>query len=170
MLADEPKHWDDEKFERDEGVLTPDTAGETAGCDQDSDDCAPDEVVGDPIDDKHVPGTADDLPYDYGIETPAPADQALEAIGRPSKSARGVGATGPAEEGEESALGEPDEKELWRKQEPLIEIAEAEEQHYRGLTEEQAEAAHDALAEDAEDPLPNASGGTSATGSGSETG
>lgn len=166
MSAGGTGRWDDDRLERNEGVLIRDDTSEAEACDDETDRCAPDEIVEDPIDDQHVPGTPDDLPYDYGVEVPPPADQALNTIDHAGTyGSWDVGETGPAGEGDEPALGRPEEKELWRKQKPLIEAAEREEQHYRGLEPEQAEAAHEALAEDAEEPLPEAPGGTSATGS-----
>lgn len=144
-----PRYWDDENLEQDEGAFI--RTGSTAeGCDPVEDRCAPDDVVEDPIEDRHVPGTVDDLPYDYGVETPPAADQLLDTIEVPGAESRwDVGETGSAGEGDEPVLGRPEERELWSKQKPLIEISEIEEGHYRGLDSERAEAIHEALAEDA---------------------
>ncbi|MBW6469455.1 MAG: hypothetical protein K0B85_09910 [Coriobacteriia bacterium] len=168
MSAGGTGRWDDDRLERDEGVLIRDDSTAAEGCDDETDRCAPDEIVEDPIEDRHVPGTPDDLPYDYGVEIPPPADQALDTIDHAgTHGGWGVGETGPADEGDEPQLGRPEERELWRRQKPLIEAAEREEQHYRGLAPEHAEAIHEALAEDAEEPLSEAPDGTSATGSAS---
>jgi len=170
MSADGNERWDDDKLEKEEGVFVRGTTSAAEGCDEETDACPPDEVIEDAVEDRHVPGTADDLPYDYGVENPPPADQALDTVvdeGLPGRGL-GVGRTGAAGEGEPPDLGEPEEQELWSKQEPLIELSEREEQHYRTLSDEEAEAAHDALAEDAEEPLSEAPGGESATGSSSD--
>ncbi|MDY0088460.1 MAG: hypothetical protein RBS78_07935, partial [Coriobacteriia bacterium] len=163
MADDGPRYWDDERLEQDEGTLIR-TGSEAEGCDPVKDRCAPDEVVEDPIEDRHVPGTVDDLPYDYGVETPPAADQLYELIERPdAQAAWDVGETGPADEGEERPLGKPEERELWSKQRTLIEISDDEEQHYRGLDPVRAEQLHDALAEDAAEPLTEAPEGSCAS-------
>jgi len=170
MSADGTERWDDDDLEREEGVFVRRSGGTIEGCDDETDQCAPDDTVEDPIEDRHVPGTPDDLPYDYGVETPPPADQTLDTIadeGLPGRG-MGVGHTGAPSDREPPDLGGPEQRELWDKQEPLIELSEREEQHYRTLTPEQAELAHEALAEDAEEPLAEAPGGTSATGESSE--
>jgi hypothetical protein len=57
MSAGGTGRWDDDKLERDEGVLIRDDTSSAEGCDEETDRCAPDEVVEDPVDDRHVPGT-----------------------------------------------------------------------------------------------------------------
>ena len=150
----------DDKVERVDGILHAESGGEV-GCEG---DCAPDDYVEDPINDDGVPGTVDDLPYDYGVETAPAADQMLGLIERPG-GPWGVGTTGPADEGDEPDLGGPEERELWRAQRPLIEEADVEERHFPGLEEEDVSAVADASSEDSAEALPDSPEGTSATGS-----
>jgi len=87
---------------RADGMLFARPAGHEVRCEG---ECAPDDYVGDPINDAGVPGTVDDLPYDYGIEDVQAADETLDSIERPTSSSWGVGATGhPEEEDGEAAL------------------------------------------------------------------
>lgn len=144
-----------------DGILFARSGGHEVQCEG---DCPPDDYVNDPINDDGVPGTVDDLPYDYGIETPRAADETLSSIEGPPYGSWGVGATGPAGDGEERPLGEPEERELWRQQQPLIEEAAAEERHLVGLDEDHLQAVVDASAEDAAEVLPEAPDGVSATG------
>lgn len=65
--------FEEEQYERRGGVFAAVNGGHEVGCQDDS--CAPDELVEDPLSDHGVPGTPDDLPYDYGTETAAAADQ-----------------------------------------------------------------------------------------------
>jgi hypothetical protein len=153
--------FEDDELARDEGILVSRGGGRGVGCEG---ECAPDDHVEDPVNDSGVPGTADDLPYDYGVETARAADEMLGSIERPSAGSWGVGSTGPAGEGEEQPLGRPEERELWQQQQPLIEEAEAEERHFAGLREEDVPATIQAIAEDSAEVLPEAPDGTSATG------
>jgi hypothetical protein len=117
------------------------------------------------VEEEHVPGTEDDLPYDYGVETAQPADETLETVDSGWERGYGpVGETGPAEDAEvEPALGEEDERDLWERQLPLLE--EDEEFAGRGaLSKEDADQLDEALGELADADLTENPEETSATG------
>jgi hypothetical protein len=154
--------FDDEQLVPGDGFFMEPGTGHTASCD-DKDECAPDDVVEDPINDEGVPGTVDDLPYDYGVETPTAVDQELHVSG--GSGWGGVGVTGSDPEGTEPELGAEDERELWRKQRLLIEGSEDEEARGLDLSDEEVARAADALGDDAAEALPDAPDGGSATGS-----
>ena len=160
-------HPDDDAYEREEGVLVPRTSGHDVGCDEDQDWCAPDDIVEDPVNDEHVPGTIDDLPYDYGVELPVATDQQLLSIDQGPLS--GFGDPGHTEADDvdagESPLGAVDERELWRHQRALIDEASDEGRRYRGLDEKSVRSVEAAVGEDAGEVLPESPEGTSATGS-----
>jgi hypothetical protein len=65
--------FEEEQYERQGGVFVAVNGGHEVGCLDDA--CAPDEVAEETLSDDGVPGTPDDLPYDYGTETAAAADQ-----------------------------------------------------------------------------------------------
>ena len=159
---DDGKTFDDEQLVPGDGFFMEPGTGHHASCD-DKAECAPDDVVEDPINDEGVPGTVDDLPYDYGVETPTAADQELH-VSRDSGWG-GVGRTGADQEGTEPELGAEDERELWSKQRLLIQGSEQEEARDLDLPDAEVPTAEDALGEDAADALPEAPDGGSATGS-----
>jgi hypothetical protein len=66
---------DDEELVREGGVFVSRNGGHEVGP-QDTDHVATDWVE-DPEADDGVPGTRDDLPYDYGVDLSPPADQLL---------------------------------------------------------------------------------------------
>ncbi|MDP2233403.1 MAG: hypothetical protein Q8K89_07190 [Actinomycetota bacterium] len=135
MCPRDDDHWfEDNELEREAGVLASADGGHKTGCAED--ECAPDETVEDPINEPGVPGTVDDLPYDYGVETAQAADETLDSLDGPPARAWRVGAPGPAEQGEPSTLGRPEERELWQKQQPLIEEGAINERAYADLNEE----------------------------------
>lgn len=156
---------DDDDFVREGGVFAPKGGGRDVGCDEEQDYCAPDEVLEDDVNDEHVPGTVDDLPYDYGTEAPAPTDQMLGLIETgPVIGMQDVGDTGYDEDvSEESPLGARDERDLWQRQKPLID--EVERQPYSVPEDADAAAIEGALGEDAAGPLVESEEGTSAVGS-----
>jgi hypothetical protein len=168
------KYPDDERLEQEEGVLVPAEGGHRVGCEEDEEPCAPDDTVEDPINDLGVPGTPDDLPYDFGVEVPPAADQQLELI---EDLPRGdedvdlaiadedVGRTGAPADGDGPPLGRPEERELWNKQRALIEEDEEDGRRLDGIPESDIPDLEHAMGDDAADPLPDAPGGTSATGS-----
>ncbi len=117
---------DDDAFVREGGVFAPRTGGRDAGCDEDEGACARDDVLEDPVNDEHVPGTVDDLPYDYGTAEPAPTDQRLGTIeSGPVVGMGDVGRTGYEEDVQEPPLGAADERDLWSRQKGLFEPARA---------------------------------------------
>ncbi len=159
------KYPDDEWLEQDEGVLVPAEGGHRVGCEEDGVPCAPDDIVEDPINDAGVPGTQDDLPYDYGVEVPPAADHQLELVEDLVAEDSDVGKTGAPADGDAPPLGRPEERELWGKQRALIEEDEDEGLRLDGLPEADIPELQRAMGDDAADPLPDAPGGTSATGS-----
>lgn len=153
----------EDALQREGGVFVPGTSGHRG--DARGDDRAQDDYVEDPINEPGVPGTVDDLPYDYGVETASAADEALDSIDR--TKAWQVGATGPADDRDPEALGRPEERELWSKQRALIEEAEANEREYGSLNESDLPRIVGSSI-DAEDVLSETPDGTSATGSSGE--
>jgi hypothetical protein len=154
--------FDDEEFVREGGVLVPRNGGHEVG--PDDRDLTKSDYVEDPDVDDGVPGTRDDLPYDFGVETAEAADHIIDGPDRVNAGFSGMGATGAAPEGDEPPLGGPEERELWKKQRPLIQEAEAEEGHLAGVEGLDAERVRDAEAEGAEEALPDFPEGSSATG------
>ncbi len=167
MSPKDDDHWfADNELVHEEGILVSASGGHRAGCDDD--ECAPDETVEDPINEPGVPGTVDDLPYDYGVETAQAADETFESLENPPSKARSVGATGPVDDAEPRELGRPEERELWNKQRPLIEESEINEREYGSLPEEKIAEIVAASGEDAEEVLPQSPDGVSATGTPTE--
>lgn len=89
---------DDDLYERNEGVLVRRLGGHGVRHDEVKDQRAPDDFIEDPVDDEHVPGTIDDLPYDYGVEISPAADQELLSIDQEPMS--GFGDLGSTEDEE----------------------------------------------------------------------
>jgi hypothetical protein len=168
-MSQKDHYPDDDAYVRDEGVLVPRSGGHDVGCDEEQGWCAPDDVVEDPVNDEHVPGTADDLPYDYGVELAPAADQQLLSIdGGPLSGFGDPGLTESEEDtgfGDEPPLGAVDERELWGHQRALIDEAGDESHRYRGLDESSVRAVEESVGEDAGEVLPESPEGTSATGS-----
>lgn len=79
MAGDGPR-LSDEELEREGGVFVRRGGGREVTCAED--ECAPDDYVDDEINDDGVPGTVDDLPFDYGVETPDAADESLDNVQR----------------------------------------------------------------------------------------
>ena len=155
--------FDEEEFEREGGVFVSKSDGSH---DLDSEDLrAPDDLVEDPIDDEGVPGTPDDLPYDYGVEKAQPADLSLTSTGRGRGWSGHLGHTGADDDADEPPLGRPEERELWHKQRPLIEESDDEAARYRGLPDDEIPEIESAVGEDAADVFSETPDGTSATGS-----
>lgn len=127
---------------------------------------APEDWAEDPFASDGVPGTSDDLPYDYGVESAAPADQQVLSPDRRISGFGHLGETGGADRDvDEQPLGRPEERELWRRQRPLMQESAAEETHFPDATAAQVRRMEDAVGEDAADVLSEAPEGTSATGS-----
>lgn len=155
--------YDDRELVREGGVLVPASDGREVGPDEDEGPRS--DVAAEPIPDDDLPGTVDDLPYDYGIEDPEAADHLINAPERVSAGfGGGMGRTGSDEDRDEPPLGRPEERELWSKQRQLIQESDREEVHLRGLEGLDLEAVDDAEAEDAEEPFQEAPDGTSSTG------
>jgi hypothetical protein len=155
--------FDESEYERQGGVLVPVNGGHEVGCEDDQ--CAPDELVEDPLNDDGVPGTRDDLPYDYGVEVPDAVDQQVLSPDRRNAGFGGNGYTGaPDDPTEEPPLGGPDERELWHKQRGLIQESEDEAARWGGLSEDDLPRVEEAIGEDAGEVLPDAPEGESATG------
>lgn len=159
---DDGMTFEDKRLEVDDGVFSPVNDGRLKDCD-DKDECAPDDIVEDPVNDQGVPGTVDDLPYDYGVETPVAADEEL-FVESPTTGWGGVGDTGYDPDGTPSELGADDERELWGKQRALIDEDERESARGLDLDEAETAATERAYAGDAADPLPMNPDGVSAVG------
>ena len=157
---------DDRPLEREGGVFVPRSDGRDVGCDSTDATCPEDEWLEDSVTEEHVPGTVDDLAYDFGTEDPGPADQMLTTIESGRVTGFGdVGKTGSEEDRDERDLGELEERDLWRRQRPLIEEDVDEGYNVPSLSEEQLAAVERAIGEDAAGPLVEASEGTSSIGS-----
>ena len=148
-----------EDLSRESGVFVEADGGEVT-IDTDDSGAAPDDYVADPGErDPGLPGTSDDLPLTFGIETQAPDDQHLVMEGATKPS----GHTREKAEARED-LGKADEAELWRAQKALIEEDEKSGLKLDGFDEEEIPAILDAIGDDAADPLQDFPNGTSATG------
>lgn len=155
----------DEELVREGGVFVSADGGHEVGCQDGT--CAPDEWVEDPGTGDGVPGTSDDLPYDFGVETARPVDQLVAAPDRRNPRVSGLGAlgeTGADKDGDEPPLGGPEERELWHKQRALIQESGDESARYRGLRDDDIARVEAASGEDAAEVLPDAPEGESATG------
>ena len=153
--------FDEEELVREGGVFVPASDGRDVG----DGEGAHDDLVEDPLDDRHVPGTVDDLPYDFGVETSLPADEALTSIDRRSGGWGGLGDTGFDEDGEPGELGAPDERELWDRSRGLRQEDDRESAHGLDLPDDELADVERAMGDDAAEPLPDAPDGTSAIGS-----
>jgi hypothetical protein len=155
--------FDEEEYERQGGVLVPVNGGHEVGCEDAL--CAPDEVVEDPLNDDGVPGTPDDLPYDYGVEVPEAIDMQVLSPENRHAGLGGIGHTGaPEDVTEESPLGAVDERELWHKQRGLIDESGDEAARWGALPENELPRIEDAIGDDAAEVLPDSPEGESATG------
>jgi hypothetical protein len=153
----------DDEYIREGGVLIPVNTGHEVRHEDDT--IAPDDVVEDVIADEGVPGTQDDLPYDYGVEIAQPADQMILSRDRRRSGFGGVGHTGSDKDEGETPLGAPDERELWRKQKPLIAESGDEAARYAGLEDSDIARVEQAVGEDAAETFSESPEGESATGS-----
>lgn len=152
---------DDEELVREGGVFVSRNGGHEVHEDEMR---ASDDYIEDPGTGDGVPGTVDDLPYDFGLENANAADQLLESSGRGHGVGSKVGHTGADDDSEPPELGGPEERELWKKQRGLIQEASEHEAHYAGLDEDRIAAVDAALGEDAAEVLPDSPEGKSATG------
>jgi hypothetical protein len=152
---------EDEELVREGGVFVSRNGGHEVDADEAR---AADDYIEDPGTGDGVPGTVDDLPYDFGLEHATAADQLLESSARGRNVRSSVGHTGADDDSDPPALGGPEERELWKKQRGLIQESADEEARYAGLSDELIERVDAASGEDAADVLPDAPGGRSATG------
>ena len=149
----------DEHLDRESGVLIePD--GREVVCEPDEVACAPDDYANDPdARENGIPGTVDDAPLTFGIETPTAADSHTVLEGA-TKSA------GESEEFSKGAedVGKADEGELWDKQAALVEEDEIGGLNLKGFREDEIPVILEAMGDDAADPLQDYPNGHSATG------
>jgi hypothetical protein len=149
----------DERLDREGGVFAESDAKEVA-CDSEAEPCAPDDYANDSeARENGVPGTVDDAPLSFGLDSSAAADQHVVL----------EGATKPAGDSKEAAdtaddLGSTDEKELWAEQQTLVEEDDIGGLKLKGFPEEEIPEILDAMGDDAADPLQDFPNGTSATG------
>jgi len=153
--------FDEEELVREGGVFMPSSNGREVGAGEG----APDDLVEDPIDDRHVPGTVDDLPYDFGVETAQPADEVLGSIDRRSGGWGGLGKTGYDNDGDPAPLGGPEERELWGKSRALRQEDDLESASGLDLPDDELTDVELAMGDDSAEVLPDSPGGTSAIGS-----
>ncbi len=152
---------EDEELVREGGVFVSRNGGHEADS---AEARAADDYIEDPGTGDGVPGTVDDLPYDYGVENAVPADQLLESSGRGRGLGSSIGYTGADDDREPPPLGGPEERELWRRQRALIQESGDEELRYAGLPDDLAAKVDATSGEDAGEVLPEAPEGKSATG------
>jgi len=154
----------DEKLDRESGVFVEPDAREV-GCGPNGEPCPPDDFAEDPYSShaEAVPGTVDDVPLTFGVQLPKANDEHLVADARSHQS----GSPAPAEE-HEHPEGTADERDLWRQQKALVDEDEASGVDLSGFSDAQVAEIMNAMGDDAADALPDAPGGVSATGEGSE--
>ena len=150
---------EDEELVREGGVFVSRSGGRETHSDESR---AADDYIEDPGTGDGVPGTVDDLPYDFGLERATAADQLLASSMRSRHGS--VGHTGADKDTEPPALGGPEERELWKKQRGLIQESGDEVARYKGLSDEQIKRLDASTGEDAADVLPDSPEGKSATG------
>jgi hypothetical protein len=154
--------FDEEEYERQGGVFVPVNGGHEVGCEDKA--CAPDELVEDTLNDDGVPGTPDDLPYDYGVEVPDAVDQQVLSPEHRHSGYAGMGKTGAPDDDSESPLGAVDERDLWHRQRGLVQESGDEAAKWGGLEGDDLKRIEDAIGDDAGEVLPDAPEGASATG------
>jgi hypothetical protein len=153
----------DEEYEREGGVFVPVNTGHEVRHEDES--IAPDDILEDLVADDGVPGTRDDLPYDYGVELAQPVDQMMLSLENRTAGLGQMGATGSDEDADEPPLGKPEERELWRRQKALIQESDEEAGRDDGLQGDDIARLEAAVGEDAGEVLPDSPEGESATGS-----
>jgi hypothetical protein len=114
-VLDREQHFVNERMEREGGVFV-EPEHTNVDCNQEEPACAPDEYPEDPVAIGNRPGTVDDLTYSQGVQPPNAADQQIFPEGRTR-----LGKEKAPDTERELPLGQADEDELWRAQEPLIE-------------------------------------------------
>lgn len=161
MFADDetPQPLFDEKLDREGGALFEPDAHEVS-CDPDAEACAQDDYVGDPeARELGIPGTADDVPLDFGLENPSAADQHVVLEGETRVGGESAEAKDLAED-----QGAADEAELWSEQSALLEEDAESGLKLASFPEAEVPEILEAMGDDAADALPDFPNGTSATG------
>ena len=156
--------FDEEELVREGGVFISRSGGREVS--PDGLDRPPDDLVVDPWTDDGVPGTRDDLPYDYGVELSPAADHLILSAERRASGFGRMGETGVDDRDQEPPLGAPDERDLWHRQRGLVGEAGDEAARYAGLSDEEVRRMEAASGEDAAEVLPDAPEGASSTGAG----
>jgi hypothetical protein len=149
----------DEHLDRESGVFIEPDAREL-NCEPDQEACAPDDYANDPdAPETGIPGTVDDAPLSFGLESPVAADTHIVLEGATRSS-------GESEEKAKAAedIGSADEGELWGKSTDLVEEDEVAGLKLTGFPEEEIPKILDAMGDDAADPLLDYPDGVSATG------
>jgi hypothetical protein len=152
---------EEEELVREGGVFVSRSGGREAHSDESR---AADDYIEDPGTGDGIPGTVDDLPYDFGLEQSTAADQLLASSMRGRGVRSSVGRTGADNDAEPPPLGGPEERELWKKQRGLIQESGDEVARYKGLSDEQIKRLDASTGEDAAEVLPDSPEGKSATG------
>jgi len=156
---DREDHLVDEKLVREGGILV-EPEHTRKGCDDDVVECAPDDYPEDPYSVSNRPGTADDVGYSYGVESPDAAD--VNFI--PARSKLRAGELAPDEE-RELEPGTIDERDLWRHMKPLIdEDVDDGIKLPAGMGDEDAARVLDAMGDEAAEASHESVDGVSATG------
>lgn len=160
---------DNEPVYKEEGVFVEPADGRTLECDETEEACAPDDnAPPGEVADYPTPGTPDDIPEDYGIETPPAADQMLH-IERVGEDYAGFGDMG--ESGIDSTGDQPPEpgraeaEELKLRSRALQDEYEHDLGVFTPLSEEERDRLEEAYGGNAADVIPDDADGTSATGS-----
>lgn len=149
----------DEHLDRESGAFIEPDAREVS-CGQREEQCAPDDYANDPESGQAgIPGTVDDVPLDFGIEIPVPAEQYMVLEGTTRIQPEPVSADSA---GEDDSVA--DERELWLAQAGLVEEDELEGLSLETFSEDEIAEIIEAVGDDAADPLPDSPDGTSATG------
>jgi len=156
---DEAQRPFDEHLDRESGVFVEPDAREVT-CEPGAEPCAPDDYANDPdVRRSGIPGTLDDQPLSFGLDTPAAADEHVVL----------EGTTKPAGETLERAdavqdIGKADSDELWSEQSALVEEDEIAGLNLSGFPEEEVPEILGAMGDDAAESLPDFPNGGSATG------
>lgn len=110
------QHIFNDKLVREGGVLV-EPEHQQVDCNDPEIECGPDDYPEDPYSIDNRTGTPDDANYSFGVELPNADDLHLV----PDSGRMSVGETEGAEEPPERDLGELEERDMWRRQRPLIE-------------------------------------------------
>jgi len=148
-----------EKLERIGGVLVEPQHSEV-DCNREEDACAPDDYPEDPYAVDNRPGTTDDVGYSPGLQSKDANDISFVPEGGVHQSGRSA----PSTERDVDP-GTADEKDLWQRQEPLIE--EDVDDGLKiplGMDDEDGKRILDAMGDDSSDETSDGIAANSATG------